>query len=91
MMANPIFNALGGAAMGGINPMQMVQKFWQNPTQLAQYARQNIGQLIMQRRFNVPQNIMNNPDAIAQYLMNSGQVSQEDYNQARQKASQFRK
>lgn len=77
-----------GGNMPGMNPMQLLQ---QNPAQLAQYARQNIGQLITQRRLNVPQNIMNDPDAIAQHLMNSGQVSQSDYNNARQFAARFRR
>jgi len=38
---------------------------------------------VLSRRFNVPQN-MNNPEAIIQHLLNTGQVSQQQVNQAMQ-------
>lgn len=44
--------------------------------------------MLRQYGFNVPNNI-NNPNDIIQHLMNSGQVSQEQYNQARQMAQTF--
>lgn len=44
--------------------------------------RSNPAQILSQR-FNVPQNI-NNPQDIIQYLLNSGQVSQDQVNQAMQ-------
>lgn len=54
------------------NPMQMIQ--------LAQQFRQNpIG--LLRSRFNLPTQ-MNNPQEIVQYLLNSGQVTQEQVNQA---------
>ena len=62
-----------------MNPMQMLQQLRQNPIQIL-------------KRFgmNVPDN-MNDPNAIIQHLMNSGQVSQQQYDRARQMAAQFRR
>lgn len=76
-MPNPFFSALGGAAMGGMNPMQMLTQLKSNP----------LG-LLRQAGFNVPTNL-NDPNAITQYLMNSGQITQEQYNKAREMARQF--
>ncbi len=76
-MANPFFNALGGAAMGGMNPMQMLSQLKSNPMGL-----------LRQAGFNVPTNI-NNPQAIIQHLMNSGQISQSQLTQAQQMAQGF--
>lgn len=74
-MANPFFSALGG--MGGMNPMQMLAQLKQNPLgMLRQYG------------FNVPDNI-SDPNAIIQHLMNSGQINQQQYNQARTMAQQM--
>ena len=73
-MANPFFNALGG---GGINPMQMLSQLRSNP----------LG-LLKQAGFNVPTNL-NNPQEIIQYLMNSGQVSQQQLNNAQMMAQTF--
>lgn len=76
-MANPFFNALGGAALGGINPAKMLEQLRANPLgMLRQYG------------FNVPDNL-NDANSITQYLMNSGQINQQTYNQARQMAQQF--
>lgn len=60
------------------NVMGMLQQFKANPMQF-----------LMQRRFNVPQNIANDPNAIMQYLVNSGQVTQQQINQAYQMAKQI--
>lgn len=76
-MPNPIFNALGGAAAGGMNPMQMLSQLRSNPMALLQKAG-----------FNVPANL-NNPQAIIQYMMNSGQLSQAQLDQAQQMARNF--
>lgn len=76
-MANPFFNALGGAAMGNMNPMQMLTQLKSNPMGL-----------LRQAGFNVPTNI-NNPQAIIQHLMNSGQISQSQLTQAQQMAQSF--
>ena len=43
----------------------------------------NPTQLLAQRGFNLPQNI-NDPQAIVQHLLNSGQISQDQVNQAMQ-------
>lgn len=61
------------------NPMQMLRVLMQNPAQI-----------LRQRGLNVPENL-NDPNAIIQHLMNSGQVSQDQYNQARQMAARFRR
>ena len=76
IMANPLFTAFGGG--GGMNPLAVFQQLRANP----------LG-LLRQFGFNVPDR-MSGPDAIIQYLMNSGQVSQSQYEQARQMAQSFK-
>ena len=66
---------MGG--MGGMNIMQMLGQLKSNPTGL-----------LRQAGFNVPDNI-SNPQDIIQHLMNSGQVNQNQVNQAQQMAQQF--
>lgn len=51
--------------------MQMYQQFRQNPMAM------------LSQKFNIPQNI-NNPQDIVQHLLNSGQVTQEQVNNAMQ-------
>lgn len=63
---------MGG--MGGMNIMQMLGQLKSNPTGL-----------LRQAGFNVPDNI-SNPQDIIQHLMNSGQVNQNQVNQAQQMA-----
>jgi len=65
--------------MMGMNPMQMIQQLRANPIQFLQRAG-----------LNVPQNL-NSPNDIIQYLMNSGQISQQNYERARQMAAQFKR
>lgn len=74
-MSNPLLSALGGA-MGG-NPLAMLQQFKANPMAMLQRAG-----------FSVPQNL-SSPNDIVQHLMNSGQLSQQQYDQARQMARQY--
>lgn len=62
--------------------------FGNNPMMILQQLRSNPLGFLRQRGFNVPDNI-NDPNAIIQHLMNSGQISQNQYNQARQMAQQF--
>lgn len=51
--------------------MEVARAFRQNPIN------------ILQQRYNIPQGIdVSNPNAIIQHLINSGQVSQEQVNQA---------
>lgn len=55
-----------------LNPMQLIQ--------MASQFRMNPMEMLC-RRFSIPGN-MNNPQDIVQHLLNSGQVSQEQVNQA---------
>ena len=66
---------MGG--MGGMNIMQMLGQLKSNP----------LG-VLKQAGFNVPANI-NSPQEIIQHLMNSGQVNQNQVNQAQQMAQMF--
>jgi len=62
-----------------MNPMQimsMLNQFKQNPLS------------ILSQRFNLPQN-MNNPQEILNHLLNSGQINQNQIDQAKQMRSQF--
>lgn len=72
-MGNPLFNAFSSANAG---IMGMMQQFRNNPMGM------------LKQRFNIPDNL-SNPNAIIQHLLNSGQLSQAQYEQARQMAQQF--
>ena len=67
--------------MGGMgNMMGMLQQLKANPMQF-----------LMQRRMNLPQGIsVNDPQAILNHLVQTGQVSQQQLNQAYQMAQRFR-
>lgn len=65
--------------MGMGNMMGMLSQLKQNPIQF-----------LMQRRMNLPQGIPNDPQAILNHLVSTGQVSQEQVNQAYQMAQRFR-
>ena len=59
-----------------MNPMNifgMLQQFKANPMQM-----------LMQRRLNVPQQISGDPQAILNHLLQTGQISQNQVNQAYQ-------
>ena len=59
--------------------MNFYQRFRQNPMQM------------LNQKFNIPQNVdMNNPNDIIQHLISSGQVSQEQVNNAMRMRNQFR-
>lgn len=60
--------------------MQMLQQFKANPMQY-----------LMQRRFNVPANMANDPQAIINHLLKTGQVSQQQINNAYQQMGQFKR
>lgn len=53
-----------------MNLLQMLQQLKNNPLQ------------ILAQKYKLPQNIGSDPNAIIQYLLNSGQVSQEQVNNA---------
>ena len=62
------------------NPMAVLQQFKANPLQF-----------LMQRRMNIPQGIpMNDPQAILNHLVGSGQISQQQINNAYQMMQRFR-
>lgn len=65
--------------MMGMNPMQMIQQLKANPIQFLQRAG-----------YNVPSNL-NSPNDIIQHLMNSKQITQQQYERARQMAAQFKR
>lgn len=73
-MSNPL---MGGMPNGNMNPMAMLSQLRSNPMALLQRAG-----------FNVPANL-NNPQAIIQHLMNSGQISQQQVNNAQAMAKNF--
>ena len=53
--------------------------------------KQNPIQFLMQRRMNLPQNVpMNDPQAILNHLVQTGQVSQQQINNAYQMAQRFK-
>lgn len=64
------------------------------PNQIFQMLGQlkaNPLQFLMQRRMNLPQGInMNDPQAILNHLMQTGQISQQQINNAYQMLGQFR-
>ena len=61
--------------------MSMVQQIKANPLQF-----------LLQRRMNIPQGIqMNDPQAILNHLVQTGQVSQQQINNAYQMMGQFRR
>lgn len=58
---------------------------------LLQQFKANPMQFLMQKRLNIPQGIpMNDPQAILNHLVSSGQISQQQINQAYQMAQRFR-
>lgn len=58
--------------------MNFYQRFRQNPMQM------------LNQRFNIPQNVnMNDPNDIIQHLLNTGQISQEQVNNAMKMRNQF--
>ncbi len=63
--------------MNGI--IGMLQQFKSNPVQF-----------LMQRKLNIPQGIANDPNAIMNHLLSTGQITQQQVNQAYQMAQRFR-
>lgn len=62
----------------------------QNMMAMLQQLKANPVQFLIQRRFNIPQNIsLNDPNAILNYLVSSGQISQNQINNAYQMAQQM--
>jgi len=65
--------------MNPMNLMGMLQQFKMNPMQM-----------LAQKRMNVPQG-MNDPNAILNHLLQTGQISQQQLNNAYQMAQGFRR
>lgn len=62
-----------------------------NMISMLQQLKANPMQFLMQRRLNLPQGIsMNDPQAILNHLVQTGQVSQQQINNAYQMAQRFR-
>ena len=58
---------------------------------MLQQLKTNPIQFLMQRKMNLPQGIpMNDPQAILNHLVQSGQLTQQQINQAYQTAQRFR-
>ena len=57
-----------------------------NMAQMLGQIKANPMQFLISRKLNVPQNIANDPNAILNHLMQTGQVSQNQVNQAYQMA-----
>lgn len=62
--------------MNGPNVMALFTQFMRNPAAA-----------MANSKFNIPKEIQNDPNAIIKHLMSSGQMSQDNYNKARQMAS----
>lgn len=74
-MSNPLMGGMPN--MGGMNPMAMLSQLKSNPLGMLRRAG-----------YNVPDNV-NDPQAIIQHLMNSGQINQQQLNNAQQMAQTF--
>lgn len=72
---NPLYQSLNQNNNGMLQQFQMFQ---QNPMQF-----------LMQRNIQIPQQYMSNPRDAIQYLLNSGRMSQANFNQLSQIASQM--
>ena len=66
------------------NPLFQNQLF----SQFQQFKSNPIA-FLTQRNVNIPQQYLNSPEEAVKYLLNNGQMSQEQYNQISQIASQF--
>jgi len=62
------------------NVMGMLQQFKSNPMQF-----------LLQRKMNIPQNVAADPQAILNHLLQTGQISQQQVNNAYQMMGQFRR
>lgn len=61
-----------------------------NPNQLMQMLNQiRNNPMSMLSKYGIPQNISNNPNEVIQYLMKNGKVTQNQYNDAAQRANQI--
>ena len=75
-MANPLFGMLGGQ-----NPMS-------NKMQILSQLKQNPLSILQRVGYNIPTNL-NNPQQIIEHLTKTGQINQNQLNQAQQMAQMF--
>lgn len=71
------------------NPLNAGQRQMPNINTLYQQFMKNPIQALMQSGFRLPDNIGNNPQQIIQHLLNSGQVSQQQLNNAQNVLAQI--
>ena len=57
---------------------------------MLEQLRSNPVGFLMQRRFNIPMDLSQDPSAILQHLLSTGQISQNQVNQAYQMAQRFK-
>lgn len=74
-MGNPFFNILGGPQMSG--PLSMLTQLRSDPMSVLRKAG-----------YVIPNNV-NNPKDIIQHLMNSGQINQQQVNDAQRTIRQL--
>lgn len=72
---NPLYSSLNQQNNG---MLQQLQAFKTNPSQF-----------LLSRNINIPQEYMTNPRDAIQYLLNTGKLSQSNFNQLTQMASQM--
>ena len=61
-----------------------------NPYQAAQALQQNTGAMLQKMNMNVPADMQKSPDSIAEYLIKTGRITPQQWQQAQQRAAQFR-
>lgn len=70
------------------NPI-MPQSNRMNISDMARKIKENPMQFMIEQKFQIPNGINNNPQAIIQHLLNSGQINQQQVNQAAQMLPQL--
>lgn len=70
------------------NPI-MLQNNRMSISDMARKIKENPMQFMIEQKFQIPNGINNNPQAIIQHLLNSGQINQQQVNQAAQMLPQL--
>lgn len=74
------------------NVYGMLQQMMPNFSGLLNQLKLNPMQFLMQKKMQIPQGFaMNDPDAILNHLLQTGQISQQQINNAYQMAQQYRR
>ena len=61
-----------------------------NPMEMLQMLRSNPMQFLLKMKLNVPESVIGDPNAILNHLLSTGQISQQQVNQAYRMAQRFR-